>query len=360
VGVEEEFLLLWPDGRTADIAPALLGAVQAAVRAVPEFARCQVETSTGICTDLLTVARELSVARQVLARAGADRGARLVAVGTPPCGAPGPAQLTDDVRYRRLLATVPGVTGEEITCAGQVHVAVASRDLGAAVLARLRPWLPVLLAVAGNSPLWRGRDTGWSSHRFVVQRRWPSFLPPPSCPDAAAYDERVTDLLGSHAALDAQGVYFWARLSPRFPTVEIRIADTFLTVSDAVLLTALCRALVSTAAAEELAGHPVLDLPDRLVVAGAYGAARRGLAGTVVAPLRETWAPAGAVLRDLVGRLAPQLDAAGDRQLVRALLAARLRTGSGAARERAVWRPGDHPSSVQALADLTAGLGAGR
>jgi carboxylate-amine ligase len=353
MGVEEEFFLLWPDGGTADIAPDLLAAVAPGVRAAAEFARCQVETTTGICRDLATVGLELSGARRVLARDAAERGARLVAAGTPPVGAPGPEALTDDDRYRQLIATVPGVSGEEITCAGQVHVAVASRDLGVAVLRRLRPWLPVLLALTGNSPFWRGRDTGWCSHRFVVQQRWPSFLPPPTCVDVAAYDERVAELIAAHGALDARGVYFWARLSPRYPTIEIRIADACLTVADAVLLAGLCRAAVMTAVADETAGRRRPAVPDRSLVGSAYAAAHRGLAAVVLDPAGGGWTPVRAVLPELMAAFGPALDTAGDRRLVETLLAARLRRGSGADRQRALWCQGPR-AAVQALADLTA------
>ena len=109
-------------------------------------------------------------------------------------------------------------------------------------------------------------------------------MPPPLCADAAAYDERVADHIATRAALDERGIYFWARLSPRFPTVEIRIADACLTVADAVLVAGLCRAAVMGAVADELAGLPVPAVTDRQRVATAYAAAWRGLSAVVVDP----------------------------------------------------------------------------
>ena len=357
VGVEEEFFLLSPDGRTALLAPEVIGAVAPDVNAFAEFSRCQVETTTGICRELASVGVELSIARRELAQAAADRGARLVPVGTPPVDEPGRATLTDDDRYRRLVASVPGVTGQEITCAAHVHVAVATRDLGVAVLERLRPWLPVLLALTGNSPLRRGSDTGWSSSRFDVQRRWPTFLPPPRCADAAAYDERVAELVAAGAAVDEPSVYFWARLSSRYPTVEIRIADTSLTVGGSVLLAGLCRAAVMTAVADELAGRPVPAATDRQLLHAGYSAALLGLDADVVDPVSGEGTPVRAVLPDLLTTFASALDAAGDRRLVETLLAARVRRGSGSDRQRELW--GHGPGRfVQALANLAAGIDA--
>jgi carboxylate-amine ligase len=355
VGVEEEFFLLHPDGRTAGIAPDLLGALGRQVRASAEFSRCQIETTTGICSQLTTVGRELSLARRRVAEAADELGVRLVAAGTPPVDVPGAGALTDDDRYRRLLLAMPRVIAQEVACAGQVHVAVSSRDLGAAVLTRLRPWLPVLLAMTGNSPLWRARDTGWSSYRFVLLQRWPSFGPPPRCADAAAYDARVDQLMAVHAALDERGIYFWARLSPRYPTVEIRIADACLTVADAMLLAGLSRAAVMTAIADEMAGEPVPAAPDRVLLAAAYGAARRGLSAVVLHPWRAGWVPAAELQPELMARFTPALEACGDRRLVERLLAARLRRGSGADRQRSLWQRGSRADFVLAMADFGAG-----
>jgi glutamate---cysteine ligase / carboxylate-amine ligase len=107
-----------------------------------------------------------------------------------------------------------------------------------------------------------------------------------------------------------------------------------------VLLAGLCRAAVMTAVADELAGRPAPDVPDRLLMAAALAAARRGSA---------------ADLPELMARFAPALDEAGDRPLVDGLLAARLRGGSGAERQRALWRAAPRAAFVQGLAALTIG-----
>ena len=51
-------------------------------------------------------------------------------------------------------------------------------------------------------------------------------------------------------------VYFDARLSEHYPTLEIRIADVCLYADDAVLIAALARALVETEARRWRAGRP--------------------------------------------------------------------------------------------------------
>ncbi|MGO8893904.1 MAG: hypothetical protein ACLQB1_30075, partial [Streptosporangiaceae bacterium] len=86
--------------------------------------------------------------------------------------------------------------------------------------------------------------------------RWPTAVPPAAWPDAAAYDTAVRRLIGQGAALDERSVYFLARLSPRYPTIEVRVADVCLDAGTAVLLAGLTRALVATALTEACRGTP--------------------------------------------------------------------------------------------------------
>ena len=165
----------------------------------------------------------------------------------------------------------------------------------------------------------------------------------------------MAELVAAGAAVDESSVYFWARLSSRYPTVEIRIADTSLTVAGSVLLAGLCRAAVMTAVADELAGRPVPAATDRQLLHAGYSAALLGLDADVVDPVSGGLTPVRAVLPDLLTTFAPALDAAGDRRLVETLLAARVRRGSGSDRQRELW--GHGPGRfVQALANLAAGI----
>jgi carboxylate-amine ligase len=352
-GVEEEFFLLHPDGTAADVAPRLLETLAGDPHVQAEWMRYQVESASAVCVGLPDLAAGLEGERSALAAAARLHGAHLVAAGSPPLPVPGAAAVSDGVRYGRLLSEFPGISGEEVTCACQVHVGVPNRDLGVAVLNRIRGWLPVLLALNGNSPFWAGRDTGWHSYRYVVATSWPTAIVPPVCRDADAYDDRMARHLADGEALDVAGVYWFARLSARYPTVEIRVADTCLAVDDAVLHAGLCRALVATALADEAAGRPYLPLADELLSASLADAARSGLDASVVDP--GTGRPASPVtlVARLVADVGPALEAAGDGPSVRALLDRRLRRGSGAAAQRELCRSRGIEAFVAAIETAT-------
>ena len=184
--------------------------------------------------------------------------------------------LTDDARYRELLRRFPHAMSTSGTCACHVHVGVPTRQAGVEVLLRLRRWLPALIALTAGSPIWRGRDAGWASQRIRLVSRWPTAVPPPPVSTVEEYDERVRADVASGAALDARSVYYLARLSPRYPTVEVRVADVCPTVEDTVSYAALVRALVATALDDWLSGRPAETVPQERLRRSCLEAARVG------------------------------------------------------------------------------------
>jgi carboxylate-amine ligase len=338
LGVEEELLLLDPvTGQVTPGAPELLAHLGGVQWAKAELMRFQFEATTEICTSLDQLRAQLATHRKVAAALAEDLGCVLVASGTAPYGTPGAAHLTPSPRYLELARQFPTIvaTGGG-SCGCHVHVGVASRDLGVQVLNRLGPWLPTLLALTANAPFASGRDTGWASWRYRGWARWPTARPPPVCASAAAYDAVVADLVRRGAALDEPSVYFLARLSPRYPTVEVRIADTCLAVDDTVLLAGLVRGLVTTAIDQAAAGVPVHPASTGRIEAATLAAARHGLAGPGLDPWSGATIAQRLLLDRLLGHVWAALARSGDDQQIAALVGRLDRHGTGAARQRAL------------------------
>jgi glutamate---cysteine ligase / carboxylate-amine ligase len=355
LGVEEEFVLLDPStGAPVLAGPDLVRMLGGEPGVRPELMRFQLETGTGVCTGLDEAGAELIRLRRLAAAAAARLGCLLVASGVAPYRTPGLAAVTPQPRYRELARRYGPVVAQAGTCACHVHVGVPSRDLGVQVLARLRPWLALLLAVTANSPIADGHDTGWASWRYAIQSRWPTATPPAAWPDAAAYDAAVRRLIRQGAALDERNVYFLARLSPRYPTVEVRVADVCLEAGTAVLLAGLTRALVATALAEARRGAPVPAPPARQVAAALAAAARHGLAGTGADPVTGQPADAAALRARLLDHVYPALRDHGDTETVTGLLRRLDDRGTGADRQRALFTSAaSKPAFITALARAT-------
>ncbi|MDQ1744203.1 MAG: glutamate---cysteine ligase / carboxylate-amine ligase, partial [Pseudonocardiales bacterium] len=241
---------------------------------------------------------------------------------------------TPDPRYEQITREYGLLARQQLTCGQHVHVDVESRAEGVGVLDRLRGWLPVLTALSGNSPFWQGEDSGYQSFRTVLWGRWPTAGPTAVFGDEAGYDAAVAELVESGTTLDDGMVYFDARLSARYPTVEIRVADVCTDVRDAVLLAALARALVDTAAERWRSGEPAAPTSVTLLRAASWRAARSGLSGDLVDPRTGKPVPAWQLVHELVELLGPALRRCGDEQLVAAGLARLRAHGTGADRQR--------------------------
>ncbi len=351
LGIEEEFLLA--DAQTGALRQDSEEVLRRAGRLVEqglehELRTGMMETGSAVCRDLSEARIEVQRRRTALASAAAEVGARVLAAGSHPDVPPERAGYGEDERYLRMAREFGPLAQESLVCGCHVHVGVPDRDSGVEVLDRIRPWLSVLLAVSANSPLWRGSDTGYDSWRTQVWSRLPTAGPTSLFGNLAAYDTRADLLVASGAALDRQMLYYAARLSERWPTVEIRVADVCLDVEDALLLGALCRALVMTASAQ--AGSPVVDVPVEVLRAATFAASRRGLRGQLVDPVDGRARPAAEVVDALVAQLRDALEETGDSELVLDGVRRLRRTGTGADRQRTAWQRGGQAAVIDLVA----------
>lgn len=365
VGVEEEFHLAEPGERS--LAPAaqdvLAAAEQLGGAVTAELQRSELETATAVCRTLDELAADIAARRRELLAAADRTGVGVVAAGTlpgpPPAGGQGPYP---DRRYERLVAEYAEVGREQLVCAMQVQVGVADRELAVAALPLLAPWLPVLLALSGSSPFYAGHDTGYASYRSVIWSRWPTGGPPLAFGSAAEYDQLVADLITSGTIIDSGMVYFDARPSARYPTLEVRVCDSVPLLDDVVTLAGLARALVVTAVRD--AGAATTPVGDRspvrpeLLRAARWRAGRSGLGDVLVDPRGARALPAREVVAALVEHVRPALDELGDAERVLAGVAELVRRGTSAERQRAAYaRRGRLADVVDALvAETRAGL----
>ena len=362
LGVEEEFHLLDPD--TGDLVPAARRVLlRDPTDAGPELQRSTVETASGVHTGLADLRRDLLARRRELADAAASLGLAVASVGTVPASGTRRSRVFPDRRYEWLAAEYRQLVDEQQVCACQVHVRVDDRDLAVRITRRIRGWLPTLLAMSASSPFFQGEDTGYASYRTVVVSRWPTVGPPPDFACAADYDRTVATLIRSGVISDAGMIYFDARLSAHYPTVEIRVADACPAVDDAVLIAALARALVVTAAradaatADRAPGAGPPESPQVLARAATWRAARSGLDGQLLDPYAIRAVPAGQVVHALLDHVRPVLEERGEWAQVTPLAEALLARGPSARRQRAAFDQGSSPVEVVAglAAETTAG-----
>jgi glutamate---cysteine ligase / carboxylate-amine ligase len=337
-GVEEELLLVDPGtGEAVPAAAELLGLYVRPMdsRTGPvltaEFQQEMIEVVTPPHASMDALLADIIAGRAIADRAAQDVGVRAAALGTSPLPAdPHPVQLR---RFAAMMEEYGLTAREQLTCGCHIHVSVESPEEGVAVLDRIRIWLPVLIALSANSPFWHGRDTGYASYRSQVWNRWPSAGPVQILGSPAAYHQLVHDMVNTGVALDEGMIYFDARLSRHYPTVEIRIADVCLRPENTALLAGIARGLVETAAREWRQGMEPAPVPSLLLRLAAWKASRWGLRGELLDPVTSHPQPALAVVNALLNHVREALTDIGDLQRVEQLIDNLLHAGTGAARQ---------------------------
>ena len=307
-----------------------------------ELFRQQIETMTEPCETLDDLAGQLRAGRRAVSDSAGEAGAAAAAVPTPVL-VDEDTSITPKPRYERIREEFGELARTALVSAMHIHVDVEDDEQGVQVLDGIRPWLPVLIAVSANSPYMHGRDTGYASWRSQIWNRWPSHGSPEAFGSASTYDEVRRTLTEWGAALDDGMVYFDARLSVKYPTVEIRVTDVCTDLDDAVLVAALARGLVT-----QVADDPGPDQVWRsdLVRAATWRASRYGLTDQLVHPGERRLAPVREVLEALVAFVRPALEDAGDHDLVEDLCEQLLARGGGATRQRRVFEKTDNLEDV--------------
>ncbi len=336
IGVEEEFHLVDVATMALADAPGVLTSARALLGdgAQGEISTSQLEIVTPVCTSLASVRAELVRLRRGAAAAAEEHRCRLLAAGSHPSATWREQRMTADQRYRSIGDRLGLLAHQQLIAGTHVHVGVPDPELAVQVLDRLRPDLPVLIALAGSSPFWEGVDSGYASYRTQWFARFPVAGASEPLGSRAAYEAVVADLVASGVVDDASHLYWDARPSSRFPTVEIRVADACPRVSDVVLQAGLSRSLVRLAAAQALADEPFPEPRPEVVRAARWRAARDGLEGKLFDLHTDTLQPAALVVEGLLARLRNDLEDAGEWDEVSALAADLLARGTSATEQR--------------------------
>jgi glutamate---cysteine ligase / carboxylate-amine ligase len=288
VGIEEEFALV--DPRTLLLVPRfeLLRDAAAsdpvlATAIAGELISSEIEIRSGAGSDVDDARIRQADARRRLFLLARAHGVGLGATGTHPLSDYREQHIIDTDHYRRVEEGLKYVAWRNNTFSVHVHVGVHGADRAVRVCDRLRPVLPLLLAVSANSPFVDGRDSGLHSGR---SQTFTKSFPRCGIPDVfgswRAWAEYVELLVRTGSIVEFTQLWWSVRPHHEFGTVEVRICDAQMTAGESDGLTELIVACVRRAAAEVDAGETPPDLPGRLIEENVWRAIRYGLDGRLL------------------------------------------------------------------------------
>jgi carboxylate-amine ligase len=311
VGIEEEFALLDPrdlgltsrfeevkDASAAD--PVLAGSIAG------ELISSEIEIRSGRGDDLAAAIQAQRDRRRRLFALADEHHVALGATGTHPWSDYREQHIIQTEHYRRVEGGLKYVAWRNNAFSMHVHIGVRGADRAVGVCDRLRPVLPLLLAISANSPFLDGRDSGLHSARSQIFTK--SF---PRCgiPDAfgtwEAFASYIEFLFRVRSIVEYTQVWWSVRPHFAFGTVEVRICDAQPTAGESEALASLMVACVAQAARDIDDGVPVEDLPPRMIEENMWRAIRYGLDGELLDLERREPFPAAEATERLLKWTAP-------------------------------------------------------
>jgi carboxylate-amine ligase len=303
VGLEEEFAVLdlglgliggfeqLRDAAADDplLAPAIAG----------ELISSEIEIRSGRGEDLAQArAAQRDLRRRLFALAAAEA-LELGATGTHPWSDYRQQHIIETEHYRRVEEGLKYVAWRNNTFSLHVHVGVRGADRAVRVCDRLRPVLPVLLAISANSPFLDGSDSGLHSARTqTFTKSFPRCGIPDTFGTWDAFADYINLLVDTRSIVEYTQVWWSIRPHLSFGTVEVRICDAQLTAAESDGMAALIVACVAQAARDIDEGVPFADLPNRMIEENMWRALRYGLDGDLLdLDRREAYPAAGALDR---------------------------------------------------------------
>ena len=338
VGIEEELLLVDRDTHqlapnAADVLSRLDGLPPGSVGHEAFAAELELRSPAADDADAATTA--LGAARAAAGRAGAT----LIGAGLHPSAALGDAELVAKERYRRVEDEMRGLIRRTPECALHVHVGMPDADAAVHALNGLREALPLLQALAANSPYWFGRDSGLASARAAAVRSYPRFELPRAFRDYEDFLRVADQLIAAAGVSDYTYIWWDVRPHPNLGTVEVRGMDVQPRPQENAAIAALIQAL----AAKEIDRPGAPGLAREAIEESYFQAERYGLEARLMVD-ESTAAPATEVARGTLEEARPyaaDLGGEGALEEIERIVA----EGNGADRQRRVH--GEH--GIEAL-----------
>src|SRR5581483_6626088 len=228
VGIEEELMIC--DAESLELAQAIeviLGDLPEGLpgEVKPELMQSVLEVATLPCGGVAEAGEQLRTLRRGVREVAARNGLAIGAAGTHPAALYEDQQIVDRPRYKELAAELGWIAEQELIFGTHVHVGVDDAEKAIYVADGMRGYLPLLLGMSTNSPLWRGRKTGMMSSRTPVFRAFPRVGIPPYYGSWEIYSHRVEQMMRGGAIPDYTYLWWDVRPHPNLGTVELRVFD---------------------------------------------------------------------------------------------------------------------------------------
>ena len=308
VGIEEELMIC--DSETLELAQAIEQVIDAMPPEVPgevkpELMQSVLEVATEPCEGVAQAGAQLVELRRRVIEVAADLGLAIGASGTHPSADYHDQAIVDRPRYHELAAELGWVARRELIFGAHVHIGLDGAEKAIYVADGIRGYLPLLLAMSSNSPMWRGERTGMMSARTPIFRGFPRVGIPPYYGSWQVYSHRIEQMMRGGAIEDYTFLWWDVRAHPKLGTVELRVFDQQTHVEHTIGFAALAQALTHQLAARFDDGQPSVEYPSELIDDNKVRAALVGIEGQLIDFERGIEVPGAEMARAVIEDLRP-------------------------------------------------------
>ena len=285
LGIEEELMIC--DAESLELAQA----IEVILRDLPEdlpgevkpeLMQSVLEVATLPCKDITEAADQLRQLRRCVREVAARNGLAIGAAGTHPSAHYEDQLIVDHPRYKELAAELRWIAEQELIFGTHVHVGIDDAEKAIYVADGMRGYMPLLLGMSSNSPLWQGKTTGLMSSRTPVFRAFPRVGIPPYYGTWEIYSHRVEQMMRGGAIEDYTYLWWDVRPHPNLGTVELRVFDQQTRVEHTIGFAAFAQALARRLALEYEDAVPSIEYPHELIDDNKVRAAVVGIEGELI------------------------------------------------------------------------------
>lgn len=316
-GIEEEYFLA--DAATRGTPRRGVRGFHEAARArLPQVERellqSQVEVATPPSTSFAAAGEILRGLRAGLAEIGRQHGVLVLAAGTHPVARWSRQSHTEADRYEGIMRELRMVGRRSVICGMHVHVEVPRPEARVDLMNRLLPFMPLLLALSASSPFWQGRATGLAGYRLSAFGEMPRTGLPDLFAGPEDYERYVAMMTRSGAIADASFLWWALRPSVRYPTLELRVADSCTRVGDTIAIAALYRCLVRLVDRRPDLNRGLTGASRAIAAENLWRAQRYGVRASLIDEASGAAVPFASYLETTLGLVREDADALGCRE----------------------------------------------
>jgi len=339
LGIEEEYMVVDPETRelkSHEQKIVMEGQKVIKDKVKAEMHQAVVEVGTDICQDVDEAYKDVAALRRTISGIADGLGLWVGASGTHPFSHWERQLITDHARYNEIVNELQEAARSNLIFGLHVHVGMENRNMANHIANSTRYFLPHVYALSTNSPFWEGRQTGYKSFRTKVFDKFPRTGIPETFESIEAHDNYIKLLVKTNCIDNAKKIWWDLRVHPYFNTVEFRICDVPMTVSETIAIAALFQAICAKISKLHGQNLNFIQYTRGLINENKWRASRYGIDGRLIDFGKEEEVNTRVLINELLEFVDDVVDQLGSRHAIN-YITKMMENGTGADRQLKVY-----------------------